>query len=141
MQADNQRERGEGSPECEVLPPPAQDGEREPEKDDGEPAHERHCVEAQLGQAAGVLIELHAEHRRREYHGQENNLHSGLGGEQALGTGILGVLEAVQTEEERQDERGDPDQFKEAGAGVLGVGQPRRGRDRCRATEEVAKLD
>ena len=68
VQAGNQHKRRRRRAEGELLPASAQDRQHKPGEDHSQPAHKRHRIQPQLGQAAGVLIQLHPQHRRCEDH-------------------------------------------------------------------------
>ena len=90
MQRNNQAESGGRCTESEAPSLTAQDGQREPDEDDGQPAHESRRVQTQFREAVFALIKVHPCERRGHDDEQQRNLHPGLPRKETLGAAVAG---------------------------------------------------
>src|SRR5215211_3482480 len=134
-------EAGEEGAEGEAVAPVAKHGQDEPDEDGGDPEHEDGGVEAQLGQAELLLVEIHALQGGGDDDEEQPDHASGQRLEQTLVGTVLGPEQPVGQEQERERQGGYRDQLEESVAGVFRVGQARRGLHASSAPEQVADLD
>ncbi len=81
---------GEKGAEREAVASGAQHGEDEPEEYGGDPGHEHGGVEAQLGQAELLLIEIHPLQRRGHDDEEQTDHNPGQRLEQTLVSPVFG---------------------------------------------------
>ena len=140
MERPNQQKARDQSAEGKPFPMAAQHRPRKPDKDHGEPAHERSRVKTVFGEPVFALIEPHALECGSHNDEQQDDLNACQRPKQALVGRVLLAEQPMSKKQEGKHQRCNRDEFEEAAPGVLGVGETRSDSHQRGAAKEVMNL-